>query len=146
MYSEVLLDIMRVWGPEACNLVAPRHVMVGQVFPDLFLKSIQKWRQQGNPNVKHIDYLLSAESADLKKDCKSAETFYKKAVISAGRTGHLHHAALSCEKYADFLMRITSKDKESLDYRREDSAYYRKEAIRFYKAWGALKKVEILER
>ena len=100
-------------------------------------KAFQKWRKQGNPNVKHCDYLLSAEHASLKKDYKLAETLYKKAIVSAGRTGYLHHAALSNERYADFLLQVLPNPEEEL--------YYRKEAIRFYNAWGATAKVAILE-
>ena len=100
-------------------------------------KSISKWARSGNPNVQHYDCFLKAEMAALTgKSTDSAEWFYKEAVVLAARTGHLHHAALFNERYADFLLRQVG-DKEEAKYRT-------KEAIRYYKDWGAEAKAIIL--
>lgn len=63
--------------------------------------------------------ILSAEQAASEKDYKKAETLYQETIVSAARTGHLHHAALCNERYADFLW------KELVD---EDQARYRMES------------------
>jgi hypothetical protein len=61
---------------------------------------------------------------------------YQETIVSGARTGHLHHAALCSERYADLLR------KELVD---EDQAKHRiEEAIRFYSDWGAEAKVEML--
>jgi predicted ATPase len=99
-------------------------------------KTIKKWMVSGNPNVRHYHYLLRAELAALDKDNEAADAFYRDAIKLAARTGHLHHAALFNERYADFLRHNVLDDYEA-DYRIE-------EAIRFYKAWGAQGKVRIL--
>jgi cytidine deaminase len=101
-------------------------------------KTIEKWVKSGNPNVKHYHLLLSAEQAALSKNYTRAEENYKKAIVLAARTGHMHHAALCNERYADFLLQELS-DEEEAKYRME-------EAIRFYEAWGAVGKVEMLKK
>jgi predicted ATPase len=102
-------------------------------------KMIKTWIQRGNPNVKQYYLLLSAEHAALRKEYKPANVLYQKAIVLAGRTGHLHNAALFNERYADFLREELSDNEEAL-YRIE-------EAIRFYRHWGAVRKVEtLLER
>lgn len=100
------------------------------------LKTIESWIDNGNPNVKHFHSLLSAEQAALNKDYKRAESLYQDAIRSAARNGSLHHAALSNERYGDFL-RYEMKDEEEAKYRTT-------EAIRFYRLWGAQAKVDML--
>jgi predicted ATPase len=99
-------------------------------------KLIKTWIQRGNPNVKQYYLLLSAEHAALRKEYKDANVLYQKAIVLAGRTGHLHHAALFNERYAEFLLEELSDEEEAL-YRIE-------EAIRFYREWGAIRKVGTL--
>jgi histidine kinase len=101
-------------------------------------KTITKWVKNGNPNVLHYRCFFNAEQAALDGKCGAAEALYKKAIVIAGRSGHLHHAALFNERYADFLLQ---------DLGEEDEAKYRiGEAIRFYKFWGAEAKVKILTK
>jgi predicted ATPase len=99
-------------------------------------KTVGKWVESGNPNVKHYYSLLSAEDAAMKGRRRAAETHYKEAIRSAARTGHLHHAGLFNERYADFL-RHDRKDVDEAKYRIG-------EAIRWYREWGAVPKVEML--
>eukprot|EP00980_Cylindrotheca_fusiformis_P024223 scaffold11662_cov117-Cylindrotheca_fusiformis.AAC.2 len=99
-------------------------------------KMIRTWIQRGNPNVKHHYMLLSAEHAALTKDFEQATSLYQKAIVLAGRSGHLHHTALFNERYADFLMEELGDEEEAL-YRIE-------EATRYYKEWGAMRKVGLL--
>lgn len=101
-------------------------------------KKVAKWVESGNPNVKHYYFLLCAEDSALNGKLRAAEAHYKEAIVTAARTGHLHHAGLFNERYADFLRN---------NLRDEDEATYRmKEAIRWYREWGASPKVEMLTK
>jgi len=100
-------------------------------------KTIEKWHNGGNPNVVHYHYLLSAENAALTNKHAVAEEMYKKATAMAARTGHLHHAGLCNERYADFLLHQLSNE--------EEAKYYLAEAIRYYEEWGATGKVASLK-
>ncbi|CAJ1963412.1 unnamed protein product [Cylindrotheca closterium] len=96
------------------------------------------WVSKGNPNIGHCYHLLCAEKARLDGKYEKANTLYNDAIVLAARTGHVHHAALSNERYADFLLRCM-KDKEEHDYRIQ-------EAVRFYKDWGAERRVQQLTK
>ncbi|KAL3934989.1 MAG: hypothetical protein SGBAC_009407 [Bacillariaceae sp.] len=99
-------------------------------------KKMGNFVKKGNPNVGHCYHLLCAEKARLDGKYEKANALYNDAVVLAARTGHVHHAALSNERYAGFLL-CCMKDKEESDYRI-------KEAIRFYKDWGAERRVRQL--
>jgi hypothetical protein len=96
------------------------------------------WVSKGNPNIGHCYHLLCAEKARLDGKYEKANTLYSDAIVLAARTGHVHHAALANERYAEFLLRCM-KDKEEHDYRIE-------EAVRFYKDWGAERRVQQLTK
>jgi predicted ATPase len=100
-------------------------------------KTIQKWDECGNPNVKHYHALLRAEQAVLDKEYSVADDCYKYAIGLATRAGYLHHVGLFNERYSDFLKKVMSDDLES-EYRLD-------QAIKFYKEWGAKAKYERLE-
>mmetsp|Transcript_27698 Transcript_27698/g.67404 ORF Transcript_27698/g.67404 Transcript_27698/m.67404 type:complete len:1151 (-) Transcript_27698:2621-6073(-) len=97
------------------------------------LKTMTKWVKSGNPNVKQYQLLLLAEQSALDKKYKVAEKYYHDAFVLAGRTGHLHDAALFAERHSEFL--YARKQQEEADYQRGES-------IRFYQAWGAKAKVD----
>lgn len=99
---------------------------------------IAKWAKHGNPNVVHYDCFLQAEHAALKGKYKDAKGKYEEAIKTAARTGHLHHAGLFNERYADLLHNDIGDD--------EESAYRLMEAIRWYGEWGAASKVKMLSR
>ena len=88
--------------------------------------------------MKHYECFLDAEHAALKGKKVYAKDQYEEAIKMAARTGHLHHAALFNERFADFLKH------DLVD--KEESSYRLKEAIRWYKEWGAKRKVELLEK
>lgn len=70
-----------------------------------------------------------------KKD--EANTLYLESITLAARTGHLHHAGLLNERYADFMANEMGM---------KDEAKHRIEkAIEYYKDWGALGKAQALE-
>lgn len=100
--------------------------------------TITKWVEKGNPNVKHYRLFLDAEHAALKKEHDKAEKLYRKAIVYAAKTGHLHDAALFNERYADFLVEEGVSNTDEAEYRI-------REAIRFYRYWGADRKAKLLE-
>lgn len=99
------------------------------------LKRIAKWAQV-NPNVKHYYHFLKAEQFVIKRNYKDAKTQYGEAIKIAARTGHLHHAGLFNERFADFYETILVDE--------EEACYRLKEAVRWYTQWGADLKVELL--
>lgn len=96
---------------------------------------ISKWAK-GNPNVVHYDHFLQAEHAAIKRKYKTAKDHYEVAIKLAARTGHLHHAGLFNERFADML-EIDLMDGEEALYRLQES-------VRWYAQWGADLKAEIL--
>ncbi|CAJ1947783.1 unnamed protein product [Cylindrotheca closterium] len=101
-------------------------------------KRIEKMQDTGNPNVKHYDIFLNAEQAALDNRNDLAETRYRRAIVYAARTGHLHHTALFNERYAEFLNDV--KDDEY------EARHRKNEAIRFYREWGAFAKASELSK
>ena len=100
-------------------------------------KEISKWAEKGNPNVKDYDLFLSAEEAVLNQKDEKADSLYKQAIVYACRIGHLGHAALYNERFAEYRLEV-GKDVE-------DAKYHISEAIRYYEEWGALGKAELLK-
>lgn len=101
-------------------------------------KTIQKWSDSGNPNVKYYCTCLDAEHAVLSKKYEKAKTYYQESIRVAARNGYLHHAALINERYADFAGRILLDE--------EECRYRTREAIHYYREWGAFAKVKMLEK
>ncbi|CAJ1941081.1 unnamed protein product [Cylindrotheca closterium] len=101
------------------------------------LKYIAKLRKEGNPNVQPYFTLLSAEQAALNKDTGRAKKLYQETIVYAAKTGQLNHAALSNERYSDFLLNELH-DSQEAKYRMD-------EAIRFYEDWGAYAKADRLK-
>lgn len=85
--------------------------------------------------MSHYEKLLDAENYAIRGKYIKAETNYQEAIKLAAKTGHLHHAGLFNERYADLLQIM--KDGNEAVYRLE-------EAIRWYTEWGATLKVELL--
>mmetsp|Transcript_46360 Transcript_46360/g.112393 ORF Transcript_46360/g.112393 Transcript_46360/m.112393 type:complete len:1111 (+) Transcript_46360:82-3414(+) len=102
--------------------------------------TIEKWAQNGNPNVQHYHLFLSAEQAVYDRKTTEAVSLFRKAIVLATRTGHLHHAALFNERCADYMEKETLESSQSL----EDIDFLSKETIRLYTAWGAMHKVKLL--
>ncbi|KAL3941438.1 MAG: hypothetical protein SGBAC_004208 [Bacillariaceae sp.] len=98
---------------------------------------MHKWKKAGIPNVVYYCTFLDAEDAALHGKHNEAEKGYKEAVQFVAKSGYLQHAALFNELYSDYLLRERG-DKEEAKYRLQ-------EALRYYKDWGALGKVEKLK-
>jgi len=98
-------------------------------------KRIAKWARV-NPNVNHYGHFLQAEHLAIKRHYKEAKAQYEKAIRIAARTGHLHHAGLFNERFADLYESVLMDEEEAL--------YRLKESVRWYSQWGADLKVELL--
>ncbi|KAL3934740.1 MAG: hypothetical protein SGBAC_009606 [Bacillariaceae sp.] len=101
-------------------------------------KTIAKWKQAGNPNVIYYCFFLDAMHFALKGKHDQADALFQKAIVFVCRSGYLHHAGLFNELYAEFL-RDALGDSSEYEFRMF-------EAIRCYRDWGALAKVQILKK
>ena len=81
--------------------------------------------KKGNPYVKHYVPFLKAEQVALASSWNEASEHYQKAISLASENGHLLHAALSSERYSEFLS-------ELLNEQQEESCRL-KESIQLYK-------------
>eukprot|EP00980_Cylindrotheca_fusiformis_P012096 scaffold2923_cov121-Cylindrotheca_fusiformis.AAC.6 len=104
---------------------------------DKLASRIAGWVRSGNPNIRHYQASMKAEQAALSKKYDLAEENYKNVIVLAAKTGHMHHAALINERYAEFLGEESSDE--------EESKHRFGEAIRFYEEWEAFGKVEMLK-
>ncbi|KAL3915820.1 MAG: hypothetical protein SGILL_005466, partial [Bacillariaceae sp.] len=98
---------------------------------------IASWVKAGDPNVVTYNLFLNAEHAALLKKFDKADKYYKQAIVGAGRTGAIHHAALFNERYAEYRFTVHSDA--------EGRKHCTEEAIRYYTEWGAIGKAMTLE-
>merc|ERR1711935_1233335 len=94
------------------------------------------WAQYGNTTTKYCTVFLLAMHLALEKKHKEAKLKYEEALEAVGRLGHLQHLGLFNELYSDFLL-DESHEKES--------RCRLEEAIRYFRKWGAIRKVQDLE-
>ena len=103
-----------------------------------FQNKIKAWLAHGNPNLQHWDCLLTAEVAALQGKVHIAKRNYETAIIVAARSGFIQDAALSSERYGEFLLN---------DLKEKDDGLYRlQQTIRYFGEWGAKGKVEQIEQ
>ncbi|CAJ1939673.1 unnamed protein product, partial [Cylindrotheca closterium] len=96
-------------------------------------RRIEKWENKRNPNVKHYVPFLEAEQMALNGSWNESSEYYQKAITLASEDGHLLHAALANERYAELLSDFLKQQQEA--------SYRLNESIRLYKEWGAVGKV-----
>lgn len=101
-------------------------------------KTIEKWRRQGNPNVRHHTALLAAEDFVFQKKNEEARRSYESSILAASRGGFIHDAAVANERYAICLMNDLN-DKES-------ARFHLGAADRLYREWGAYAVADGLEQ
>jgi len=101
---------------------------------------IKSWVKSGGPNHVHHLSILDAEQAALlscmqKSKSKEVCKLYEKAIVDSVRGGFVNHAALTEERYADYLLEMDDK---------QEGIYHLENAIKRYSDWGAMRKVEFL--
>ena len=97
---------------------------------------VKRWSENPkapNPNCFPHEALLSAELAAISG--KAANKMYEAAVLLAGRRGLLGDQALANERYSEYLRTQGNE---------EDSDYRFREALRLYREWGAIRKVDMM--
>lgn len=99
-------------------------------------KKIEQWAHAGNPNVQYYHVFLTAEQLALDKKYNAAKEKYLEAIEMVTGDVHLHHLGLLNERYSDFL---TSRSLH------QEAEVALRQAIRYYKQWGAAWKVKQLE-
>jgi hypothetical protein len=66
---------------------------------------VKAWVTKGNPDAKHSEAFLDAETAALKGKLQIAENHYQSALTIATRDGFMHDAALASELvYGEFAL------------------------------------------
>lgn len=99
-------------------------------------KRLIGWQKQGNPNLVFYISCLEGEEMWFKGKYSQAIPYFEATIIKAVRAGHLHDAGLASE-------RLSQLHREMGQY--QDEVQYRmKQAIGFYREWGALAKVDQL--
>ncbi len=95
------------------------------------------WSENCPDNFLHQYLLVEAEKARLQENVEEAMTLYEQAIASAKKYEYIHEEALANELYAKFwLGRSNTKI----------AGVYMKEAHYLYRIWGAVAKVQDLER
>ena len=99
---------------------------------------IHSWVKKGNPNVVHYSKLLDAEWAALeKRSSTQVASLYRDAISLSLREGYIQDAALSTERLALYQIETLSDSKGGLKSFQL--------AIDYYREWGAMAKVAVLE-
>lgn len=98
---------------------------------------IKRWLDMGNPNVLHYDALLDAEYMAFRGKNFKAIKHFESAILLAARGGFQQDAALASERYGEFQMEVMN----DLD----EGRYRIRQAIKYWRGWGAMAKVEQLE-
>ncbi|MEQ9364764.1 MAG: AAA family ATPase, partial [Leptospirales bacterium] len=133
-YLEALIRLS-VWEPPARWKVfrrsrARRELMA----PIRRIRRLEKL----NPDVyRHKWFLLSAEVARIKGKHERAARLYNQAIEQANSRGYLLDEALACELAGEFYLSNNN---------RRIGAGYIEDAYRVYQRWGALAKLQQLEK
>lgn len=100
-------------------------------------KKLAKWGRFGPENYQHKHDLVQAELCRVDGETARARELYDRALEGAARAGYFQEAALAAELAARFYL---------VSGRRSLAGWYLDRARRGYLEWGALAKVDALER
>ena len=85
--------------------------------------------KKGNVNLLHLESILDAEAAALRRDYRQAKKLWETAIMLS--RGYLQHTALAAERYGEFLLH------EMGDL--FGAAFQIGKAITYYREWGCIK-------
>lgn len=103
----------------------------------LFLKKLEDFKKQGNPNVQHFYLGLQAEFLATKpKKLDETLSTFEKSIAVATRSGFIMDAALLNERYAEFLLKRDA----------ERARHHLEAAHSLYMEWGSSIKCELMQR
>jgi predicted ATPase len=97
-------------------------------------RKLMSWSEKGNPNIRHLIYLLNAEYMTLQKKKNPVEIkqMYDKCIALANRTGFVHDAALANERVGVFFLAMNDM---------YWAQHYLQQSKRLFTDWGAIAKV-----
>lgn len=93
--------------------------------------------KKGNPNMVNFVSLLDAERATLKGRTAVAKKCYEKAISQAARRGCVNYQAVANERFGDYMAECSDNN---------EAEYRWKHAKDLFAEWGAIVKVEQIER
>ena len=111
-----------------------KYARLGQIFRS----KTKKWLDMGNPNVRYYDSILDAEAMAYKGKRFAAIKHYEVAILQAARGGYQHDAALASERLGEFHVSVMGDV--------DEGRYRLQQAMRYWKSWGAVAKVDDLAR
>ena len=94
--------------------------------------------KHGFVNLLHVLSTLDAEHYAISGRIDDAKDSYTRAVAEASKGGFLQNAAVTNERYSDYLFEIGD------DSSTAEAVYRLAESIKNYDEWGATKKVELM--
>ena len=99
---------------------------------------LRSWVAKGNPNTRHLVYLLDAALLSTRRNSTTQEVqhWYDKSIAAARRAGFVHDAALANELAGQYFL-----EKYDADW----ASHYLKKAKTLFTDWGALAKVRQME-
>lgn len=100
-------------------------------------RQIAAWSRSGPMNFLHKFQLVEAERARIFRDYKQAESLYLKAIRGAARQGFIHEEALANELLGCHYLERGQTDLGKTKIIR---------ARELYVIWGAIRKVQLLEK
>ena len=98
-------------------------------------RRVKNWIAKGNPNLGHVDILLEAEHAALKRKPSLARQKFELAVFLSARSGLMLDAGLASELFGEYCLELGDVG---------DATFHLKDAIKFYTDVGAAGKVRQL--
>jgi hypothetical protein len=100
-------------------------------------RKLHSWSEKGNPNIRHLVYLLDAEflSVQRKNNPFEIKRMYDKCIALANRIGFVHDAALANERVGALFFGINDI---------YWAQHYLQQAKRLFIEWGATAKVSCM--
>ena len=100
-----------------------------------FQKDVRDYVRKGAINLVHTLRLLDGEKYALSGKVDQAKASYRKAVVEAVRGGFIQNAAVASQRHGEYLIELNGLD---------EGAEQLREAIKYYKDWGATRLSEML--
>lgn len=101
--------------------------------------------KKGNPNFHHEAMILDAEYFFVQGRANDAIRLYEKAIVFCARGGFLMHAGVAAERLGNYCFERDQSDAAAEKGRQSDALFRLEQAIQFYRAWGAHRKVGLLQ-
>jgi hypothetical protein len=91
--------------------------------------------QHGCVNHVHVLHILDAEYYACHSKHDQAKRSYQQGIVDAARSGYIQNAAIASERFAEYLIE---------ENQLTEGRFRLQESMKFYKEWGANRKVDLL--